>query len=210
MRPWRWWRCARCSAKIQGLLCASSMTMPEKQMPLAVANVICLSDKSMSYWRHFVLFHPWVNHEPFWCPRVPSGRPGLAEPKCRRRGVNQRLHGLQQPGSRHLLAPKHSSIQSTVGGAANHISSRTNFLGLGILNLIGQLFLHFVRISRAALISELCPDASTWGTQLPTSHVTWNPTALRSQLAKFHKVGELNGRYLSKFVAEKMQRFCDP
>lgn len=142
------------------------MTMPEKQMPLAVANVICLSDKFVGCQDH-VLLTPLCSIPPMGQSRAllvsscSFCRPGIAEPKCRRRGLNQRLHGLQQQGSRHLLAPKHSSIRSTVGGAANHISSRTNFLGLGILNLIGQIFLHFVRISRAALISELCPDANT-------------------------------------------------
>ena len=73
-------------------------------------------------------------------------------------------------------------------------------LMLGSVSLISMVNLN--QASNQAYLSQIHPGPSLKPYSLC-------PASSRTALAKFHRVGELNGRYLRKLVAVNMARLCD-
>lgn len=137
--------------------------------------------------------------------------------------MSQSLHRLQQSGFKLL------------GHWMHGISSRSH-RRLGQLPLNVRPKPTQVGLSGPQTHASVChPSLKFWWAELfdwpspwsrsPSNEFRWitinadylnYPTRLephslsRTQLAKFHRISELNGRYLCKTVADRMSRFCDP
>ena len=93
-----------------------------------------------------------------------------------------------------------------------------------------KLIIHLVKFAGVSCIRKLNSSFCQWSCPWPQSRaclhkdlqVSHDPTIpqlwlkphslvyARNGIAKFHRVGELNGRYLRKSVAQRMSVFCDP